>query len=144
MKYAAIALVLGWTETPELTEGLFLQPEEATKIDQELTAASAAKQAAGELVTANATIQDRDTAIADLKTAAQASADTITQRDQRISELQAEVAELGKGSSGTGTVITAKEDDVTSEKPVTTGLPRYDSPDHPANREADKYTKKKA
>ena len=155
MKYAFIAGALGWTETPECTEGLFLQPEEAAKIDKDLQTGAASQKAAEDLVTANNTIEERNGTIAGLNTtisdmqsaantAAQAAADTLAARDQRIQELEAQVTELGKGSSGKGTTVPSAEDVVASEKVSTSALPRYDSPDHPANKEADKYTRKKS
>lgn len=155
MKYPKIAAALGWAETPDLTEGIFLQPVEAGKIDSELEAGGAAQQAVIDLAEAKSTITERDntisalnTSIADAKTAsetaAQTATETIATRDQRITELEAKVTELGKGSSGTGTTITTVAD---APKPENgnkeEGVVAYDSDDHPGNKMVDQYTRKK-
>lgn len=153
MKYASIAAALGWTETPELQDGLFLQPEEATKINSELEAVSANQQAVADFATATTTIAERDatiaglnTSVADMKTAAdaaaQTAADTLAARDQRIQELEAQVTELGKGSSGHGTTVSTTVDPLVAESKKS-AYPRFDSAEHPANQLADQYTRKR-
>jgi len=166
MKYPNIAATLGWEETPDLAEGIHLQPEEAAKLDTDLGTSSAASQAqADALVVANSTIAERDatvttlngtveerdltisgvnTRVGEMETAAQTATETIAARDQRIQELEGQVAKLGKQSSGKGTVIGAREDEVVTEgSSAGSSLPKFDSPDHPANMEADKYTRRK-
>lgn len=154
MKYPKIAAALGWNETPDMTEGIFLQPVEAGKINSDLEAGSAAQQAVIDLAEAKGTITERDNTISALNTtigdmttsadtAAQAATNTIARRDQRITELEAQVTELGKGSSGNGTTLTTVADEAKPEKESASGVVAYDSPDHPGNQMADQYTRKK-
>lgn len=61
MKYTNISRSLGWTETIDTQEGIFLQPVEAAKIEKDLAPGNAAAGTAG----------------------------VIAARDQRIKELEA-------------------------------------------------------
>jgi chromosome segregation ATPase len=85
MKYALIAAALGWVETPELQEGLHLQPEEADKIEQTFAShatalqteadahATALSAVTGDLATANTRVTalegEAQTSTANLSTA---------------------------------------------------------------------------
>jgi ClpP class serine protease len=110
-------------------EGFAMSEEQMTLVE---TALVAAEETAANLVTANSAIATLEGTVEGLQAAAVKDAETIT-------SLQNQVAELGQKSSGTGTVITASED----EQPEDTGrkLPRYDSPDHPANLAAKRFGK---
>lgn len=107
-------------------DGFALQEAHLNAIEETLTAHSA------ELATANKTISARDAALAtaydtisardaELATAHEtissldaeltAAAEVNTTLQNRVNELEAQVKELGKESSGTGTVIGAPEDE---------------------------------
>lgn len=72
MNYPNISKSLGWSQVMSTTEGVFLQPEEAAKIEKDLARVNAAVGSAG----GNAT--------------------EITARDKRIKELESQVATLSK------------------------------------------------
>lgn len=131
-----IQTTLGWAELPCNTdEGLFLQPEEVTAIDTALASVNAAEQTAADLTTANETIA-----------AHVATINTLTQQkataEGKVTSLEAEVAKLGKESSGKGsTVITPAVNEVKQEETSSNGRPKFDSPEHPANKFADSQKK---
>ena len=79
------------------------------------------------------TITEKDAAITEKDTA-------ITAKDARIADLETQVAELGRQSSGTGggTKLKVEEDEVANDKPASS-YPRYDDPEHPANKGADSF-----
>ena len=134
MKYTRIAAALGWEETPDNQEGLFLQPEEAATLD-----AALGNDNAEALATANETITTLNGEISNLKTAATAAAENETRLNNRIAELEAENAELGKESSGNGTVVTTTEDVITG----TGKTPSYLDDTNPINSWADQRMKRK-
>ena len=131
MKHPKIAATLGWTEEPSTEEGLFLQPEEATTIETALTEAvnnTAALATAQETILANAVTIDAMTV------AATAVSETATVQGDRIIALEATVAKLNGQSSGAkGSTIPGAVDEPPKEATVTTGFPRFDDPNHPAN-----------
>jgi hypothetical protein len=130
MKHNNIAKTLGWAGVEDLTEGLHLQPEEAAVIDTALGNAEAGAQAAADLLTANNTIAARDATITTMQATIDGHVAKEATQNTRIQELEGEVVELGKESSGTGTVLTVKED-AAVEPPKTIGL---NSPEHPLNQ----------
>lgn len=131
MKHNNIAKTLGWAETPDNTEGLFLQPEEALAVDTALANVVTAAATATALETANGTIQTHEATIKTLGEKANADALTIT-------GLQDEVKKLGKESSGPGTTLKVAKGAETSEETVAPGGKiKFDSAEHPANRFAD-------
>lgn len=132
MKHPQIATALGWTEEPSTEEGLFLQPEEATTID---TALATGETAAQDLVVANETIAANNVTLGEMTTAAKTASEAATVQTNRISELEATVARLnGETSGAAGSKIPAGGADTPpKEATVTTGLPRFDDPNHPAN-----------
>jgi uncharacterized phage infection (PIP) family protein YhgE len=134
MKHNHIGKVLGWADIPDVKEGLHLQPEEASKIDECLGKVSANETAVADLVTANEKIETLE---AEAETAA-TNAQTLT---DKVTALQSENDVLKSAKpSGSGTKVAgASEEHV----PVVAkgALPKYDSPDHPANKAAEKYSK---
>lgn len=93
MKYQNVASSLGWSEVPDITEGLYLQPEEARKIDRDLG-----------------------------KSNADSSSGEIANRDQRIKELENQVASLTAAGQSNGD----------GEKKKDAGM--INNPEHPVNR----------
>jgi polyhydroxyalkanoate synthesis regulator phasin len=151
MKAGNIARVLGWTEVPDnKEEGLFLQPEEVGVLDDFITNLENSDTAT-ELSTANQTIEQLNGRISTMKTdsdnattLAQTQAGKITELEERVNTLEAENKELGKRSSGNGSSIATGADGQHEEANNTNAnLPRYDSPEHPANLLADKFVKVK-
>lgn len=135
MKHTNIAATLGWATTEDLNEGLFLQPEEAAAIDAALEHVGAGKNAVAELETVNNTIATHEATIQTLTEQATANQATIT-------GLQADVARLGAGASGSGSVLKpAAGAEAIEEKINENGKPSFDSADHPANRFADSQKK---
>lgn len=130
MKHTNIGTILGWTEIPETTEGLFLQPEEALRIDTALGKISENETAATDLVTANTTIGEQTTKITNLETAAANHEGTVTGLNNRITELE---TQLGLKASGNGSTLKVAADEAEEIETKVGKLPRYDSPDHPAN-----------
>lgn len=95
MKYPQIAAALGWTETPDLQEGLHLQPEEAAKIDQIFTANKTALQQA----------EDKS------KTEVEAVNGQLTTANDRVAALEAEVSTANTGlANANNELSTAKSD----------------------------------
>lgn len=130
MKYPKLAAALGWAAEPDTAaEGIFLQPEEATQIENSLATGEALVTAEGTIVELNGTIE---TLTNEATTAALLASDNAI----TIAELQEHVKTLGGKSSGAaGSAITTAEDEVV--KPVnTSAFPKFDSPDHPANQAA--------
>lgn len=122
MKFKSIASLLGWSEEPaNASEGIYLQTEEATSIDAALENAAvttASLNTANDLVN---TLQAENT---------QLSSD-ISAKDNRITELEGEVAALKDKPSGSGTKLKAVADE-TEQSSGKTHV-RYDDPSHPAN-----------
>lgn len=135
MKYTHIAAALGWTETPDNQDGLFLQPEEAASID---AAIGANATAAADLVTANETIATLNSEVTRLTDAATAAETTTQTLNDRITALESENKELGKKPSGSGTVITTKEDPKAGEDKT----PSYLDDNDPANAWLDRKMKR--
>ena len=129
MKYTHIAAALGWEETPDTQEGLFLQPEEAAAIDKVIGNNASNEKAAEELATAKETIIR-------LEGEATATAEKTTALNNRITELEAENKTLGAQSSGNGTTLETKED--TNKPEEKSGKMTLNSPDHPLNQFANR------
>lgn len=108
-------------------EGVWLSTGHVNAIENFLASDEVAK----ELETANTTIGTLNTKVSDLETAATKSAN-------RITELEGQVAELGKKSSGSGTKVVTKADEHVDKKPV----PSYLDDNNPANQFADKRIKR--
>jgi chromosome segregation ATPase len=87
-KLILIAAALGWLERPD-TDGIFLQEEEAGKLDQILADNAAAITAAG--------------------TAAVEATDKITALTTRISELEGQVTAATAGTTALNETLAAKE-----------------------------------
>lgn len=112
-------------ESFAVVEGGFLLTEEhLTAVENHIASLSADNKTNAELVNAN---NDATAKIATLEAAAQTSA-------ARIAELEAEVASLGKQSSGEGTALDIEKDKSAESKPV----PSYADPNSPINQLADK------
>jgi hypothetical protein len=127
MKHTNIAKTLGWEEVPDNAEGIFLQPEEAAKIDTALATAGSAEESATQLTTAQARVTELEGQLATANT-------NLTTSQARVTELEAEVKTLGGKSSGTGSTVTATEDEAPKEgKKIT-----LNSPEHPLNVAAKK------
>ena len=131
MKHLQIATTLGWTEEPSTEEGLFLQPEEATTIENVL--ATLANTTAAQ-VALEQTIVENAATIDAMTVAATVATEAATVQATRITELEGIVAKLnGKSSGAKGSTIPGAVDEPPKEATVITGLPRFDDPNHPAN-----------
>lgn len=125
MKYAHIAKILGWTEEPaNASEGFFLQPEELHSINASLANVEALQN---DLNTAQGSVsslqEEKNTLAAD-----------VTAKDNRITELENEVATLKDNPSGTGSKIKGPGEEITGESADGKKHVRYDDPEHPANK----------
>ncbi len=133
-KYTAIAAALEWNEYEPQEDGLFLQPEEAEVINT-IVADNAEKtklldEAIAAMANGTKTMDAQTETIAALQ-------NTIIEKTNRITELEAEVATLGVQPSGKGTKLKADEDEPL-EKSAT---PSYLSDDNPTNKWFDKRAK---
>lgn len=129
MIYPSIAATLGWGNDYEVTaEGLFLQPEEASTLEQALdqtgTNATRVQELTNENTTLQTTVEERDA--------------TISTQSTRISELEAEVTRLNAEPSGNGSNLQTPGDQHADQKPV----PSYLSDNNPANEWADRRMKR--
>jgi uncharacterized protein YccT (UPF0319 family) len=131
MKYKNISSTLGWAEEPQTEEGLFLQPEEAAKIESTLEAAAA------NLVE----LSLKSETITELQTSIDSKEEQIKLKDAKIAKLEGEVSKLSGESSGKGSNLNIDEDEANSAKGASS-LPRFDSPDHPANKAAARVLRK--
>ena len=135
MKYPQLAAALGWAEEPAtVAEGIFLQPEEAAQVETALATGEA-------LATAETTIVELNSTIETLTNEASAAATLLGENATTIADLQEQIAILGKKTSGAaGSAIkTATDETVTTAS--ASALPKFDSPDHPANVAAAKIGK---
>jgi peptidoglycan hydrolase CwlO-like protein len=108
--FTLIAAALGWTEVPD-TDGLFLQNEEAQKIEQKLAdadaAAALAATAAQEAATSIENLNGRITALEGEVSAANADkttlANNISEKETALTTANNRIAELeampGKGAA---------------------------------------------
>jgi len=123
--------------------GFLLEETQLNNIEAALEASdglSASLATANEaLATANTSLESVTAELATAKEASQTSETTISTQAARIQELEAEVAELGKQESGTGTTVITNKDENAEEKKV----PAYLSDNDPANAWADKHLRKK-
>ena len=133
MKYQNIAAALGWTETPDTAEGLFLQPEEAATIDASIAEAALNVQAATDLSAANDRLVQLSGELTNEKLATSNAIATIAERDATIAALKAENDKLGGESSGDGTALVTGGDLTATEGEKKLGL---SDPNHPLNVEA--------
>lgn len=121
-KYAKLAETLGWGESFEpQADGVFLQPEEAEKVDTALTQAAADSAALQE---AQETQKNQQTTITQLT-------DQLNTANGTIATQKTKIEELGKEPSGSGTEITTTEDEQSGgkrNKKIT-----LNSPEHPLN-----------
>jgi len=135
MKYKHLAKALQWDETPDNSEGLFLQPEEAASLDAVIGAAETNPATITELTGQNEALTnqatERDATIASQST-------TITAQSTTITSLEARIAVLDKKPSGNGSKLDVKEDLTTGEK-----TPSYADDNNPANQYADSRLRKK-
>jgi hypothetical protein len=122
-----ISKVLGWAETPDTTEGLFLQPEEVASVENTI----------GDALANAATLTQAQADVEGLKAKNATQAATIATQTETIATLQAEVAKMGKESSGTGSTVAVPAAAEVKEEKAEGGMPRFDSPEHPANMYAD-------
>lgn len=125
MKHTHIAAALGWSETPDNQEGLFLQPEEAATIDAALGKNADNTKAAEDLAAANERIKTLESEAATAKTTADTQA-------ARITELEAENEKLGAESSGSGTTLPTGGDE--NAKEGTEKKVGLSDPNHPLNQ----------
>lgn len=95
MKHANIASLLKWEETPDTSEGLFLQIEEAsaiearlTELSEQLTASTAEKEAAAQ------TIANLQAQLSNAQAAQKTAEDNLAVANQTISERDARIAAL--------------------------------------------------
>ena len=146
MKYSAtlvqaIATLLGWEEVPSTApEGLFLQPEELATVGSALEKLATAEASIEKLATANVTIDGLNTQVETLNGTVGTMTTAATEAKTKIEGLEAQVKELGKKSSGSGSKLGSGGDDHTDEKPV----PSYLDDRNPANLFADARLKPKA
>lgn len=142
MKYAQIqALVpIGehFDESGIINEGGFLSVAHLDNIEQTLaTNAPALEQANALIDTHVATIAEKEATITTLQSEKETAQQEVTTQAAKITELQAQVATLSKRpSSRNGTQTITAEDEHHEEKKKSSELPRFDSPDHPANQAA--------
>lgn len=138
-------------ESAIVNEGGFLSVAHLDAIENQLTESGTAyatlqtqlDEANANGTTLQTTIEGLNTEISGLKTAATASANTINTQQARITALEAENAELGGQSSGTGTALVVKKDEVVKEtNTAKAGVYALDDPNHPQNQIAAKFQKK--
>jgi len=118
--------------------GFILSEESLNNIEASLATIETASITASELITANATITERDSTIATLNADNARALETSIATTTQIKGLQDQIIALGKTPSGKGTVITVKEDIVTELAPI----PSYLDDSNPANQFADKRIKR--
>jgi len=122
MKHLNIASVLGWQDAEDIDEGLFLQPAEAAAIDAALANIPA-------LESGIATTQEM---IDQLTRSNEERERLLEEARLSLEEANAELASIKGGSSGKGTSLATDANlEINAEESST--LPRYDSPEHPAN-----------
>ncbi len=119
-----------------INEGVYLTTGHVNSIEETLAGHVAALNAV------NVQLTEANNSITTLNEAATTSATTIKTQAERIVELEGQVEKLGKDASGTGTTLKAVDE--TEQPEETTGaLPRYDSPNHPANMAAQPFLRVK-
>lgn len=137
MKYKKISALVPegehFDESAITNEGVWLSANHLNAIESEMQQGDTALDAVAAQIT-DLSIE-RDSA---REEAAQAT-ETIATQNQTITELQAQVSELGKRSSGKGTVIASRQDEQHDTPPV----PSYLRDDNPANQYVDKRLKRK-
>ena len=136
MKHTNIASTLGLEEAEDLTEGYFLQPEEASVVDAALgtvaTTEAARAKLAGQVEALTSQLAERDDTI-------KANASTLANQTATISQLNTRIAKLAKEPSGKGTHVTSKEDVTETNAQV----PSWMDESNPINQWVDKRTTKK-
>lgn len=121
-------------------EGVWLSTGHLNSIESTLEQSTVALETAEANLTANieqgtVIVQERNEAQAALQTANA----TIATQTTRIAELEAQVAQLGKAPSGSGSTLVVEKDETVEEKPVAS----YASDNNPANAWVDKQLRKK-
>jgi TolA-binding protein len=121
MKYPKIAASLGWTETPDLQEGLHLQPEEAAKIDEILsgneTALTQATEAhtqkvtelTGQVTSANNKVTELEGQVATATAEKTTISEKLAEKETALTAANARIAEL-EAMEGKGSATVADED----------------------------------
>jgi chromosome segregation ATPase len=130
-------------ESAIVNEGGFLSVNHLNAIESvlennasTLSTAQQSLQTATENVTTLTT--ERDAAQSALSTANA----TVTSQANKIANLEAQIVEFGKKSSGNGSTIHTETDEVIEQpSTVKSDLPAYNSPDHPANMAAKRWVK---
>jgi ClpP class serine protease len=92
-----------------------------------------------ELAAANGTVEQLNTTISEMHIEATANAAKINTQSARITELEAQVAALGKAPSGSGSTLVVEKDETVEEKPA----PSYASDNNPANAWVDRQLRNK-
>ncbi len=142
MKYAQIQALVPtgehFDESGIINEGGFLSVAHLDNIEHTLSTNSPALEQANATIEQHiATIEARDATIVELQAANDAAAEKATEQAATIATLQAQVATLSKRpSSRSGTSTVTAEDEQHEDKKKSSELPRFDSPDHPANQAA--------
>lgn len=144
MKYPQIQSLVPEKEHFDLSainEGVYLTVGHITNIEESLQESSTAVEAVqNNLDAANVAVTELNEIISELNAAATISANTIADRDAKITDLEARVTELGGQSSGKGTTLPVNHDEQDeSNKPT----PSYLDDSNPINEWADKKVKRK-
>lgn len=141
MKYQNIATALGWAETPDTEEGIFLQPEEAAAIDAALVTDGEDKTAE-KLEEANAKVTELTAQLNDSNDKLAKKKAKHDAAKLRIAQLEAENKELGGQSSGSGTTLPTTEDETADKNK--SGKVSLNNPEHPLNKDATRRLNAKA
>jgi uncharacterized protein YlxW (UPF0749 family) len=134
MKYEHIASVLGWAETPESSEGLFLQNEEATAIEKALSESASVE----DLSTANNRITELTQEVQTATQQLDVANEKVTEHEATIAELNTKLTEYGGKASGNGTTITTEKDDKVIDTGNGSDKITLNHPEHPLNQAAAK------
>ena len=97
-----------------VVEGGFMLSED--NLNNVEAAVTAGEKAAADMVKASEQVQSLTKAVTEAGEATKASATTISNLTTKVTELEGQVAALGKQSSGKGTVITTAKDATTGEQ----------------------------
>lgn len=121
-------------ESAILHEGGYLSTAHLAAIENDLaTNAPALEQANATIEAHVSTIEELNGTITSMQTGLDTTAASVASQTALITDLQAQIAELGKGSSGTGSKLHVKEEVVVDPNAV----PKHLDDNDPANKWAD-------
>lgn len=140
MKYPKIASLVPqgehFDESAIVNEGGWVSTQHLTSIESTLASLDGMVPKS-ELDAANAIATAHEATIAEMQTAATASQAAIATHEAKITELNSTIAVLAKRSSGkTGSTVGAGKSDENAKEEVTSSRPKYNDPNHPANKAA--------